>query len=509
MANQIDLRTYILLEKAFIRRLQRSWQQQSAETYAAITKACHDHKWDEARRLVPDLDMAEVGTQNREWITYMLRACAVFGASIIAKKKPSFVGVGSFDTFLKQTTNNFLQYLELNATAQIQENALQLIAEDEAQTKAATKAAWDERDKQLHPRDEKGRWSFVHGQQIRHPTDPEGSGPERAKWNVLNDAVIEANDAEFEARDAHVRISSALEEKYPADTPYTEYNDADFESYRTSKEKALEAARVVENAEATLKRQEPAMKMEIVRNLATGVALRLGIDPTLIEVVHQPAREFMVGDKHFTEAGHYDPQTKWIQLNAANLSYGQAENVRGITAHEVSHMIYHELKDEAEREFQKYLHKATTLDGRGYTPWFYERFTKDAEGRKMRPEFRAELEKEFPAATVLSKLAGHELFTGISTEMIKEDGHSAYAKSYWKKEAIEKAKNLYDSAINETTAEITRFIAHPASWHEDETPQPSSEWFKFTAAMHHWYKTGSEWRKAYIERIRAEHAKKQ
>ena len=153
MASTVDLRTYLLLERAFVRRLQRSWRQHSAPIYAKITKACLDHNWNEARRLVPELDMAEVGTTNREWIQYMLLSCAVFGANTVAKAKPSFVGVGSFDTFLKQTTNNMLQYLEYTATARVQKEALQLIATDEAE--ATRKVAFDP----SQPRDEKGRWS--------------------------------------------------------------------------------------------------------------------------------------------------------------------------------------------------------------------------------------------------------------------------------------------------------------------------------------------------------------
>ena len=137
----VDLRTYLLLERAFVRRLQRSWRQQSAPIYEQITEACINHRWDEARRLVPTLDMTEVGTQNREWITYMLLSCAAFGATTVSKSKPSFVGVGSFDTFLKQVTNNFLQYLEYNATAQVQAEAMQSIAEDEAKTKGQWKVA--------------------------------------------------------------------------------------------------------------------------------------------------------------------------------------------------------------------------------------------------------------------------------------------------------------------------------------------------------------------------------
>ena len=181
MPKIIDLRTYLLLERAFIRRLQRSWQQQSAPIYAAITKACTDHEWDKARRLVTDLDMTEVGTENREWITYMLLSFAVFGASTVKKGKPSFVGAGSTDTFLKQVTNNFLQYLEHGATAQIQAEALQLIAEDEAKTKAV-KFDYD----QL--RGPNGRW-------VKEPVSPDTpTSTAKTAIGLIHNGVVRVHD---------------------------------------------------------------------------------------------------------------------------------------------------------------------------------------------------------------------------------------------------------------------------------------------------------------------------
>ena len=242
MAKIVDLRTYLLLERAFVRRLQRSWRALSAPTYAAIAQACKDHRWDEARRLVTDLDMTEVGTENREWITYMLLSCAVFGAGMAARKKPSFVGVGSFDTFLKQVTNNFLMYLEHGGTQAVQEEALQSIAEDEAKTKALK---WDEH---KHPRDKEGQFTeagFIEG---RRDTDlmEGGHGPERAKWEKLNRAVMEADDVSYTARRAHVDIAARLEEKYPAGTEYTDYENDDFKEYYDSRNKALEAGQALD-----------------------------------------------------------------------------------------------------------------------------------------------------------------------------------------------------------------------------------------------------------------------
>lgn len=153
MAATLDLRTYVKLEQALVNRLLKDWRVRSAPIYEAIAVACREQRWDEARRRVPELTMAPTGTENREWIKYLLLSCATFGAGQVAKQQPSFVGIGTFDTTLDQVTKNVLTYLELDATATVQEQALQLIAEDEAA--AWPKVAYDPQ----QPRDEKGRWS--------------------------------------------------------------------------------------------------------------------------------------------------------------------------------------------------------------------------------------------------------------------------------------------------------------------------------------------------------------
>lgn len=660
MAKTIDLRTYLLLERAFVRRLQRSWRQRSAPIYQKITQACLDHKWDEARRLVPDLDLAEVGTENREWITYMLLSCAVFGAGIVSKKKPSFVGVGTFDTFLKQVTSNFLQYLEFSATAQVQAEAMQSIAEDEAKTKALA-LKWDE---SQHPRDKEGQFTGLppgytlhtestasysgqtnyttrvrdaqgeqvayadyvvfeerhdaldrklhphetrpvasgrggvyrpevtlsmievspehrrkgiglamlrgiakeHGlpvnsgmrteeggalwqawlnrperlkwEEAQHPRDKEGQftasgtgnkeliernlaesklvgggGPERARWRMLSDRAAEAADAYFDAKDAHRDLTHQLEEKY-GNKGALEYGPEDYATYRNSQAALQTASRLMDAADAAVKRQEPAMRVEVVTNISTGVALSMGIDPAMIHVVDKDPPEFKVGEKVFTEAGHYSPGELRIELNARNVSYAQGEVVEGITAHEISHRVWHGLQQASDEEFQRYLRKAVTSDGQHHTAWYHERFGGQVgdvvihSERRLKPEYQEEMTKEFPAATVLAGLAGGELFTGIAQEMIEEDGHSAYAKSYWSPEARAARGHSYDTAINETIAEVTRYLISPRSWHEDKTPDMASPWTKFTIAMHTWWHEGSELRKAGIARVRAEHKRK-
>jgi hypothetical protein len=518
MAKTVDLRTYLLLERAFVRRLQRSWRMLSAPTYALITQACLDHKWDEARRLVPELDMTEVGTENREWITYMLLSCAVFGAGTVRKGRPSFVGVGTFDTFLKQVTNNILTYLELSATAQVQEEALQSIAEDEAKTKALK---WDEH---KHPRDKEGQFTATGATEVLDVTDPEGSGPERVKWRTLSREAGEAFEVFMEAKTAHrANVNKATDklEEYSKTHPDASVEEIEAEiwsdpEYLRTKKIAQAAEKAKNEADARLRYQEPEMMKEIVRNVAYDVAVEMGVDPYIISVVHKEPTEFVVGNKQFREAGHYTPASKLIELNAKNVGYADTPTLKGIVAHEVSHFIYHRLKDEVEREVERYKGKSDYYGHAQKNAWFHERFNQPGEYGPVtvKPEWKARVEEEFPASAVWSKLSGGEMFTGISDEMKAENGHSAYAKSYWAKEAVMKV-GTYDKAINETVAEDTRYLLHEknkgkggAGWHEPSKPSPDSQWLAFTKAMHTWYQEGSMWRREGIQRIRAEHAKR-
>jgi hypothetical protein len=148
------------------------------------------------------------------------------------------------------------------------------------------------------------------------------------------------------------------------------------------------------------------------------------------------------------------------------------------------------MKSVAEREFQRYLAKAIDSQD-NYTPWYFERFGKGEPGsRSVKAKFQEEIAKEFPASAALSGLSGGpaQIFKGISSEMIKENGHSAYAKSYWTPEAL-KSRGGYDTAINETIAEVTRYLRHPKSWaYEEHTPSLDSPWVKMTSGMYTWHR---------------------
>jgi hypothetical protein len=373
-------------------------------------------------------------------------------------------------------------------------------------------------DEAQHPRDKEGQFTEAGALEAGAKTAEKdtlegGGGPERAKWWKLTQAAMAANDEFFDAKIVHHQTVARLEKLHGAaarrfDPEAIERLTKD-PDYLASKKRLHEAEQAMLAAEAAIKRQDPAMRVEVVTNLVTPVALRLGIDPGIIKVVDKDPPEFDVGGKHFVEGGHYNPADRLIEINARNVPYGDSIGVKGVAAHEISHAIYHALKSEAEREFERYLMKATTPGGEHHTPWFHERFVSDTTTtthRVLRPEFREEMEKEFPASTVLARLSGGDLFTGLSNAMIEEDGHSAYAKSYWDPAAVK--RRGYEPAINETVAEITRWMTYPQGWEEPVTPSEFSPWVKLTQEMHQWYTTGSDLRKAGVARIRAAYAKK-
>ena len=362
---------------------------------------------------------------------------------------------------------------------------------------------WDE---SQHPRDKEGQ--FASAGTLRQPgeetEDIEGAGPERKKWSDLNVKAMDTTEAFFNAKDAHRPHALRVWDDFvKATAPYSPEDKTQIAAieakvfsdpeYVETKTVLLAAQKAMEAAEAAVIEQTPRMKMEVVTNLATAEAQKMGVHPWYINVVDKEPREFTVGDKQFTEGGHFQPWDEMIEINVRNLDYGDAPVVRGMVSHELSHFVYHRVKAIADTEFEKYKAKAIDPhDSDQYTPWHTEHFERDPDqfgGYRVKATSQAVLAAEFPASTALSLMSGgpQHLFRGITREMVNENGHSAYAKSYWSKDAIA-AKHSYESAINETIAEVTRYLHHPRSWHEDHPVNLESPWVKLTSAMHSYYR---------------------
>jgi 2'-5' RNA ligase len=128
----MDVRTFVTLETTLAQRLLKDWRAQSDPIYQKITKACHDGRWDEACRLVPELDLTPVGTRRKEWIRFILDSFAHYGASRAAQGKSLLAGTPVANEAVEQALNQIQMYLEHAGTTQVQVQALQLIAADEA-----------------------------------------------------------------------------------------------------------------------------------------------------------------------------------------------------------------------------------------------------------------------------------------------------------------------------------------------------------------------------------------
>jgi hypothetical protein len=124
-----DFRTYLALETALTQRLRRTWQPLAASYYQAIAARLKANDLAGAYTEAHAIDMTPVATKNREYIKYLLRAMAVYGAGNAAHDaSKTFVGVGKFDTLLNTVADNFTQGLKYNGSQAVVKAALQSIA---------------------------------------------------------------------------------------------------------------------------------------------------------------------------------------------------------------------------------------------------------------------------------------------------------------------------------------------------------------------------------------------
>lgn len=180
-----------------------------------------------------------------------------------------------------------------------------------------------------------------------------------------------------------------------------------------------------------------------VTRRAQSMAARMGFPPSRVQVVDEPPRAFKVGDRQFTEAGHYNPVNGRIQINARNI--GKYDPVGLITAHEVMHAQFDAVWSALEDE-----HRAIN----GLPASEIKRlFRMDGTARE---ESKAEVMDRFPVSTLWAQTWGDAfLGKGQRERMEKEDGHSDYSSAHWQPKAINTI-NGTKNAINETLAEIAR-----------------------------------------------------
>jgi hypothetical protein len=213
--------------------------------------------------------------------------------------------------------------------------------------------------------------------------------------------------------------------------------------------------------------KDPAVKaaVERVAHRCENVARELGIDPGVIHVVYKEPTPFVVGDKQFKEAGHFDPRDGHIEINAQNTNTDRMSLTMGIAAHEVSHLMYDGAQKQQAAEHQELLALPDSEFKRLLRP-----------DGTVRDGAEAEVRDKYPASWLFAQTTGDSfLGTSHAAQMREENGHSEYAKAYWK---VVPPAGPYsvNTAINETVAEVTRFLTHPASWSEAKQPEPKSRW---------------------------------
>lgn len=207
--------------------------------------------------------------------------------------------------------------------------------------------------------------------------------------------------------------------------------------------------------------------MSRVERRTHDMAAEMGFDAKRINIVNKEARVFTVGSKTFSEAGHYNPADREVEVNARMVADPRMSVTQGLVAHEISHAIFHDLRDEMKEESDT----IAAMSSEEFSVYF------KASGYP-RPEKDAELREMFPVSHLFARTIGGTVLdpevergdTTTRSKMIEENGHSRYAKAYWELDAVTKHGGL-ELAINETLAEVTRYQMVPVGWAEPKAPK--------------------------------------
>lgn len=137
----MDPRTFLTIENAITERLWSAWRPMAAELYAKVRKACDEGNFGQAYDLAKSLDLTPIAEQNKEWIKFHLLSAAIFGAHHANPKgRVNAVSLGQHENVLNTVANTFITGVEFNATTQVYNDLVQLIAGAEEADKVAVKA---------------------------------------------------------------------------------------------------------------------------------------------------------------------------------------------------------------------------------------------------------------------------------------------------------------------------------------------------------------------------------
>lgn len=128
---------YLQLEQNLRLRLRKSWGKLAAKMHAQLDTLIKKGDFEAARELVEGFDLSSVAEDNREYIKYTLWGFAVLGAAEVSDK-PAIEGM-QFSKTLNHVTQSTVASLALHANAYVKQQAMQLIANAEAEPDVAKK----------------------------------------------------------------------------------------------------------------------------------------------------------------------------------------------------------------------------------------------------------------------------------------------------------------------------------------------------------------------------------
>lgn len=124
----IDIRNYLTLEAALINRMHKAWRSLAVPYHAAVMTAVDAGDWAGALEAAHDLDLTPMGEPNREFIKFLLLACANFGAQRAANQQVTFVSAGSHTALLTKQCDKFIAAINFAMLPQVISQTVQLIA---------------------------------------------------------------------------------------------------------------------------------------------------------------------------------------------------------------------------------------------------------------------------------------------------------------------------------------------------------------------------------------------
>lgn len=230
------------------------------------------------------------------------------------------------------------------------------------------------------------------------------------------------------------------------------------------------------------------------RRSVAATAERFGFDASRINIVDEDPREFEVNGMKLKEAGHFNPMSNMIQINARPLDEFWMDDLArdGVVTHEIMHAQEDTVFKESRSEHDHIKNLWNTPDG--------NRLFKN-NGYPRDGAAIAELERRFPASAAMAK-AFTDGYLGAWSKgedgkwkfddkelsdrfdaLEKDDGSTAYSRLYWQQYNKDKAENpggvgpmvKHRQAMQETLAETARYLetARRGSWKEGV---PSKRW---------------------------------